>query len=195
MRKTRKTRALLPPGEHPATKKDGTPWVPWEEEAAARVAKWKEREATMTPEELAEYRKNKCTAMTTGVHGEKRPCDRVRMKGQKVCYVHGGNTPAAKKKAQSIFLEELEPSINALKEIRDQRDHMPSALGAANQLINRAIGKVANEDKDKGASRPVINVGIAIGGLPKSAKDVKVITDAIASTDGTVDAEVLTDEG
>jgi len=188
-KRNRKTKTLIPPGEHPATKKDGTPWVPWEEEAAARVAKWREREATMTPEQLAEYRANRCTAMTTGVHGEKRPCDRLRTKGLKVCYVHGGSTQAAKKKAQSIFLEELEPSINALKEIRDQRDHMPSALGAANQLINRAIGKVANEDKDKGASRPIVNVGIAIGGLPKGVKDVKVITD------GTLDAEVITDEG
>lgn len=169
--------------EQPKFKKDGTPWVPWSEVVAERIKRHDERVHALAEKGEVEDRSQKCTAMTTGVHGPKRPCDRLRVRGLNVCYVHGGGTKAAKAAARQRIMEQLDPTITRLLEIRDQDDHLPSALGAATHLMNRALGKPDSVDKEKGSGAPIINIGIALGGLPVKA-EVKVLHAE------TIDAEV-----
>ena len=113
--------------------------------------------------------------MTTGVHGPKRPCDRFAINGLNVCYVHGGGTKAAKEAARKRLLNELDPTISRLVEIRDQNEHLPSALGAATHIMNRVMGKPDAVDKDKGGGKPTIVIGVNIGGIPK--KQLALTTD------------------
>lgn len=166
------------------TKKDGTPMTPWADQVALRLQKKEERIAR--GEKMPQGKK--CKAMTTGVHGAKRPCDRWAVNGLDVCPVHGGSTKAAKEAARRRLVDELDPTISRLIEIRDQDGHMPSALGAATQIMNRVMGKPDSVDKDKGAGKPIINVGIAIAGIPRAAVKAEI-------TDGdTFEAEVTNEE-
>lgn len=174
--------------EPPKTKKDGTPFTPWADEVALRLKKKEEKIAAGV--KLPEGRK--CSAMTSGIHGPKRPCDRFAVNGLTVCYMHGGSTKAAIAAARKRLTHELDPTISRLIEIRDQNDHMPSALGAAVQIANRVMGKPDSVDKDKGAGKPHITIGIAIGAIPKSHKVPVLITDGEQTE--TIEAEVV-DEG
>ena len=172
--------------EPPKTKKDGTPFTPWADEVAQRLAKKQEREE----QGIAPYKGRKCSAMTTGVHGPKRPCDRWAVNGLTVCYMHGASTKAAKDAARKRLLNELDPTIERLTQIRDQTDHLPSALGAATHIMNRVLGKPDAVDKDKGAGKPTIVIGVNIGGIPK-----KPIAITAQLEDGnTLEAEYSEDE-
>lgn len=176
-----KTRRVLP-----KTKRDGTPLVPWSVEVEQRLAK-KAEERAKNPDAPPEDRTGKCSAMTTGVHGPKRPCDRWAMDGQTVCYVHGGNTKAAKDAAKKRFLEELDPSINRLTELRDQSDHMPTAFAASKELVQRVLGKVGESDRQNTAITPIINIGLNLGGLAKKqAREQKQL-----EADNPVEAEFI----
>ena len=171
----------------PIAKKDGSPYVPWAQEAEARIAK---REAGLTMQQEGK----RCTASTTGVHGPKRPCTRFAMWGQEVCYVHGGGSKAAKNAAKARLIEELDPTISRMIAIRDQDDHLPSALGAATHLLNRVMGKPDAVDKDKGAGRPIIQIGVSIGGLPGAKPKVGVRLLEARAPETVVDAELASDE-
>lgn len=154
----------------PKLKKDGTPWKPWSEEVKERLAKKEQRIAS--GEVLPEGRK--CSAMTTGVHGPKRQCDRWAVNGLTVCWMHGGSTKAAQDAAKKRLANELDPTVSRLLELRDQDMHMPTALGAATQIMNRVMGKPDSVDKDKGAGTPIIRIGMKIGGLPKNQDELSV---------------------
>jgi len=174
--------------EHPSTKKDGTPWKPWSEEVEERLAK--KALARAANPDVPEDRTGKCTAMTTGVHGPKRPCDRWALEGQKVCYVHGGNTKAAKDVAKRRFLEELDPSISRLTELRDQSEHMPTAFAASKEIVNRVLGKVGEADRQNTNITPIINIGVNLGGLAKRASKQKALEESPAiEADFTVEDE------
>jgi hypothetical protein len=160
---------LAPPGE-PRLKKDGTPFTPWSEEVALRLAK--KQEKIEAGEKLPQGKK--CSAHTTGIHGPKRPCDRWATAGLDVCYVHGGGTKAAKAAAKEFLANELMPSLARLVEIRDQSDHMPSALGAAVHITNRILGKPDATEREKGAGAPIIKIGMALGGLPAGQKQIQL---------------------
>lgn len=177
----RKSKPNQPPAVRPTTKKDGTPWTPWADEVALRLQKKAERIAASGG---VEDRTGLCTAHTSGIHGPKRLCGKYAVGGLTVCATHGGSTKAAKEAAKKRLLDELNPTISRLIELRDQDAHLPTALGAATHMMNRVLGKPDSVDKDKGAGRPVINVGIAIGGIPARG------TAQIAIDDGnTVDSE------
>lgn len=165
------TKALAKAESKPKTKKDGTPWTPWADEVALRLAKKAEK---LAKNGGVEDRRRKCTAHTSGVHGPKRPCDRWAVRGLTVCPIHGGSTKAAKDAARARLLDELDPTISRLVEIRDQDAHLPSALGAATHLMNRVMGKPDSVDKEKGAGRPIINIGVAIGGIPAQKPQVAI---------------------
>lgn len=135
---------------------------PWSEEVAERLEKKAAREALNGPDS----RDGKCTALTTGKWGPKRPCERWAILGGNVCYMHGGAIKKVKDAAETRFKEELYPTIRRLTEIRDQDDHMPSALGASLAIVNRAIGKQGAPEAAGGDKRPIINIGINLGGLP-----------------------------
>lgn len=171
-------------GPTPKFKKDGKPYTPWAEEVALRMAKKAEKAA----QGIVEDRRRKCKAMTTGVHGPKRPCARWAVRGLTVCPMHGGSTKAAKQAAKARLLDELDPTISRLVELRDQDAHMPTALGAATQIMNRVMGKPDSVDKDKGAGRPSIHIGIAIGGIP--AKSAVVVQEL---DEGAIEGELVDD--
>lgn len=172
----------------PKTKKDGTPFTPWSDEVALRLKAKEERMAANGGVDPKNEGKKMCTAHTSGVHGPKRPCDKVAMKGLDVCWTHGGGSKAAKEAARRRLVEELDPTISRLVQIRDQDGHMPSALGAATQIMNRVMGKPDSVDKDKGAGKPIINIGLAIAGIPRATVKAQI-------DDGnTFEAEVIDDE-
>jgi hypothetical protein len=154
----------------PRTKKDGTPFTPWSEEVALRLAK--KQEKIEAGEKLPQGKK--CSGHTTGVHGPRRPCDRWAVAGLDVCPMHGGSTKAAKAKAKEFLTDQLMPTLNRLIEIRDQDMHMPSALGAAVHITNRILGKPDATEKEKGAGAPIIKIGMALGGLPPGQKQLQV---------------------
>lgn len=63
----------------------------------------------------------------------------------------------------------VEPSIGRLQDLIDQEDHLPTALGAIKEVLNRAggiplgpVGEARIGDRD---SRPIIQIGIAVGGV------------------------------
>ena len=175
----------------PKTKKDGSPLTPWADEVALRLKAKEERVAKNGGTDPRTEGKRMCKAQTTGVHGPKRPCDRYAVRGLEVCPMHGGSTKAAKDAARKRLTDELDPTISRLVEIRDQSEHMPSALGAATQIMNRVMGKPDSVDKDKGAGKSNITIGLAIAGIPR-AKVVAQITDG-ENTD-TFEAEVVDEE-
>jgi hypothetical protein len=173
--------------ESPKLKKDGTPFTPWSDEVALRLAKKQERMEANGGVDPKNIGKRICTAHTSGLHGPKRPCDKLAMRGMTVCWSHGGGTKAAKEAARNRLMDELDPTITRMLEIRDQSDHMPSALGASTHLMNRILGKPDSVDKDKGAGKPTIVIGVNIAGIPRAPAV------AIAIEDGnTIESEVMT---
>lgn len=165
--------------EPPKLRKDGTPWVPWSDIVAERLKKREEQGIVID-------REGRCTAMTSGKYGPSRPCTRWAIRGHHVCDRHGGNLETTKKAARQRLLEELDPTLTRLIEIRDQNEHMPSALGASAQILNRVLGKPDSTEKDKGSGAPIIRIGIALGGLPLQPT-VKVPT--ATATSKVIDAE------
>ena len=147
----------------PKLKKDGSPLIPWAEEVKQRLEKKKERESRP---DFVPHKGRICKAMTTGVHGPKRPCGKWAVNGLTVCATHGGSSKMAKDAATKRLLNELDPTISRLIDIRDQNEHIPSALGAATHIMNRVMGKPDAVDKDKGAGKPTIIIGLNIGGIP-----------------------------
>ena len=144
--------------------------IDWNETAIARA----ERQAQLNLQN-PDRRANKCVAMTTGVWGPSRLCENDRMHGLTVCRMHGGSIKATKAAAKRRFMEELEPSMNALREVRDQNVHYPSKLGAALKFIERAIGK-QDVTPNEGAGAPNIIIGFNIGGLPQQSVTASVQT-------------------
>lgn len=154
-----------------AAGKEDTPAAPgtreeWQAEVAERVAKRMALEAGMTDAEYAEHRKGKCVHLTSGKYGPQRPCDQRAMKGTTVCQMHGGMAKQTKEAARKRIMEEVFPTIDRLTEIRDQNGHMPSALGASKELLNRAMGKPEATQGQLGAGAPIILIGERLGGLP-----------------------------
>jgi hypothetical protein len=166
------------PKNLPKLKKDGTPMRPWAEEVAERLRKKEARIAANGGVDPRFKHSKMCAAHTSGVHGPKRPCGKPVVAGLTVCEVHGGGSKASKEAARKRLIGELDPTISRLVEIRDQNLHMPSALGASVQILNRVMGKPDSVDKDKGAGRPSITIGLAIGGIPR-AKVQGQITDGV----------------
>jgi len=114
-----------------------------------------------------ELARGHCSSMNniTGIQ-----CGNPPMHGTHVCWHHGGKLPSVKKaieerltEARLLLIEELDPTIKRLREIRDQDEHMPSALGASVQILNRTLGKPGEGEKDKGTGKMTIKVGVMIG--------------------------------
>lgn len=168
--------------------------VPWAEQVEERLAaKAKLREEMIARGEdvsALDDRTGKCTAWTTGNYGPRRPCDRDALKGAKTCAVH--TTRSMKEYIRLRLLEEVPDTIDDLVEIRKQREHMPSAVAAAKEILNRVAGKPDSIDKDKGSSTPKISIGLNIGAIPKKLKQSLQVTAQI--TDGSekaVDGEIV----
>ena len=87
----------------------------------------------------------KCTAHSTRT---KELCNRWALRGQTVCMMHGGKAPQAMAEAEAMVeitelrLRKLAP--RAVAELESLVTNGPSEavrLGAANSLVDRAVGK------------------------------------------------------
>lgn len=173
------------PYVRPTTMRDGSPLIPWSEKVKAALVKRKALEAEGKPTKKDQYAKV-CTALTTGIHGPQRPCENPAIKGLEVCRVHGGSLKHVKAALKRRIMEEADPTLAALIEIRDQREHMPSALGAGIHLMNRILGKPGDGEKVGAQTAPTIVVGINIGGLPakqKASAQVKQLEAPVVNDD------------
>lgn len=105
-----------------------------------------------------------------------RPCRNRAIIGGFVCWHHGGKAPQVRAKAERRLLAMVEPSIMRLEELAQQNEHLPTALAAVRTVLERAgdaaIGALSKQAPEAD-TRPIINIGIAVGGIaPKP--DVKV---------------------
>ncbi len=105
------------------------------------------------------------------------PCPNYPIKGGSVCMAHGGSVKRIRRTAQKRMLALVEPAMVALGEIIEQNDHMPSKLGAVRTVLERAGDNVigALKKAETTDTRPIINIGIAVGGVPGAkAEGVKI---------------------
>lgn len=137
----------------------------------------------------------RCTGMNnlTGLQ-----CGNPPMHGTTVCFMHGGHLPVVKaaaerriQEAQQRFIEEVEPTITRLTQIRDQDDHYPSALGASQAILNRAMGKVGETKKDPNAGRQTIKIGITIGARKRVDSANQEVAVGVVSESAPVDGDVV----
>jgi hypothetical protein len=88
------------------------------------------------------------------------PCEQKRMRGQMVCNRHGGTAPAAVAAAKRRYLEQMDPTISRIIQLRDQSEHLPTALKAAEHLIERGpLGPLRPHSHDVGKSGVTVNIG------------------------------------
>lgn len=77
-----------------------------------------------------------CTAMSKR---SRETCNSPAMHGQRVCRMHGGSIPAAKKKAKLRLAELVDPAIGTLaREMTDQKNASRDKQAAANSILDRA---------------------------------------------------------
>lgn len=102
-------------------------------------------------------------------------CKRFAIKGGFVCPTHGGSAPQVKSKAAKRLLAMVEPSIIRLEALVHQSEHLPTALAAVRTVLERAganpIGAMAKDTGERD-TRPVINIGIKVGGIDLPAVTV-----------------------
>lgn len=109
-----------------------------------------------------------------------RPCNRSPLRGANICHKHGGAAKHIKAKAEKRLQAMLEPAIVRLEALAHQDDHLPTALGATLQIMDRTLGKQAQQPVEKDA-RPVINIGIKVGGInPPGVTPVTIDTEPIS---------------
>lgn len=117
--------------------------------------------------QASQLREGERICTTIKQNGER--CKRYAIKGGFVCMTHGGAAPQVRARANKRLLALVEPSLIRLGDLVQQSEHMPTALGAIRTVLERAgtvtpIGPLG-KDTNEGTSRPVVNIGIAIGGL------------------------------
>lgn len=81
-----------------------------------------------------------------------------------------------KRKAQERLQQMVEPMITRLDALAQQTDHLPTALGAVKDALDRAgIGENQRGASNAPSGGPTINIGIALGGLATAAKNAASI--------------------
>ena len=105
-----------------------------------------------------------------------RPCRKWAIKGGLVCMSHGGATKAVRNRANKRLLTMVEPALVQLNEIIHQNEHMPAKLGAIRTVLERAGANALGAIQSGGPAdtRPIINIGIKVGGIDKPKQEVKV---------------------
>lgn len=140
----------------------------------ARVQQRIRRSLLMVQQAPEVVKQRKCRAKNAAGN----PCGKYAIKGGSVCPTHGGSAPQVKKRAALRLLAMVEPALVELQEVVMQNVHLPSKVAAIRTVLERAgdeaIGalkqKVADQD-----SRPVINIGIKVGGIDKPIVSVGML--------------------
>lgn len=107
---------------------------------------------------------------------QRRQCRAWAIKGGSVCVKHGGQAPAVRDRANKRLLAMVEPSLIELNELVHQNEHLPTKLGAIRTVLERAAGNAlgALKTEVEKDSRPIIQIGIAVGGITQSEPKVAV---------------------
>lgn len=126
-----------------------------------------------------------------------RPCKQLPIKGGTVCMKHGGAAPQVRAKANRRLLAMVEPALVRLADLVQQEAHLPTALGAIQVVLARAgANAIGPQAKDAGGDqRPIINIGIKVGGIDKPVVSVGMLPAAVNSTaDDVEEGELVGDE-
>lgn len=121
---------------------------------------------------------------------QRRPCKNYAIKGGTTCMSHGGATKAVRNRANKRLLVMVEPALVQLNEIVHQNEHMPAKLGAIRTILERAGANAlgALQSQGQADTRPIINIGIKVGGIGAPVKVGILPAPAI-------EAEVVDDDG
>jgi hypothetical protein len=124
-----------------------------------------------------------------------RQCLKAAIEGTTVCAAHLVTAKSVRRAAQRKMLAMVAPAIDRLDELVHQDTHLPTSLGAVKTVLERAgdnaIGamkKAAEVD-----TRPVINIGIAVGGINKPGVTVSMLDAPVAKGEVVGDSDDTTD--
>lgn len=129
-----------------------------------------------------------------------RQCKKLAILGGVVCLSHGGTAKQVREKAGKRLNALVEPSLIRLGELIQQEEHPPTALGAIRTVLERAgdtAGAIGPLKKDVGEkdTRPVINIGIKVGGIEKPVVTVGMLpsggNSANSDNNDDIDGEVI----
>jgi hypothetical protein len=124
-----------------------------------------------------------------------RPCEASPIKGGTVCRMHGGSVKSIKRAARRRLLALVEPAMVRLEVLMEQDQHLPTALGATLEILKRAgdnpIGALKKTEQVD--TRPVVNIGIAVGGVPIKP-EVKIGLIPQRASEPAEEAEVVNEE-
>ncbi len=122
-------------------------------------------------------------------------CTRNRNLGTTVCPKHGGSFKAVKRTAKRKLMEELMPTLARVAELRDQSDHLPTALAAAKEMLSKVLPALRREEKKstKESSAPRISIGVVLGGV-NPALPPPTVTAMIEKPKAALPAAIVEDE-
>lgn len=84
------------------------------------------------------------------------PCNAPAMTGQRVCRMHGGSSPQAKRKAALRLVELIDPAIATLAREMVQADTSSDRQRAANSILDRAGVPRVTKEISEDTSREVL---------------------------------------
>lgn len=84
------------------------------------------------------------------------PCNAPAMTGQRVCRMHGGSSPQAKRKAALRLVELIDPAIATLAREMVQADSSADRQRAANSILDRAGVPRVTKEISEDTSREVL---------------------------------------
>lgn len=92
------------------------------------------------------------TRQCTAHNRQGKRCLRSPVSGASVCFLHGGASPTTRATAKMRLMCLVEPALETLLDAMEQRDHWPSAVRAAETLLDRAgfhakLGLVHEEER------------------------------------------------
>lgn len=130
-----------------------------------KVGRW------ATPLEIAVSEADRLPKHCTG-HSRRTglACRGTRIPGGNVCITHGGRIKQVRKKAEQRILAQLDPTMDRLMDLRDQSNHLPTALAAVKEILGRILPILPRgtaERVDDAPKGPQIVIGIMGGEQPK----------------------------
>lgn len=95
-------------------------------------------------------------------HSDGDLCRKPAISGGTVCPSHGAQFPRVKDAAKARLQSMVPKALNRLEVLADQDNHLPTAMRAVEQILDRTLGPVK--------SGPAVAVGVSIN-IPRWAVD------------------------